>query len=508
MLHQPPPKQIWVPIPGSSQELALDSRCHHTLYTGARGATKTDTQLMRFRRNVGMGYGAFWRGIILDREYKNLDDLVTKSKRWFPQFGDGARFLESGKDFKWVWPSKEELLFRAVKKEDDYWNYHGHEYPFIGWNELCKYPMAALYNMMMSCNRSSYLPEVHGYQCEGIPDKKKPPPPPPIPLEVFSTTNPYGPGHHWVKREFIDPAPYGQVVRKVINVFNPRTQKREDITITQVAIFGSYRENIYLAPEYIASLESISDPNKRKAWLHGDWNIVAGGALDDVWSPKLILPQFDIPNSWHIDRAFDWGSTHPFSVGWFAEANGEEAKLKDGTSFCPPPGTLIQFSELYGTNAIGTNEGVKWSSTKIAEAIRDHEIKLLEHKLIPYQPWPGPADNQIRSVVDTENDTIEATMAKVGIRWKESDKSPGSRVVGLQLMRDRCEASHRGERPGYYVTNNNRVTIAILPSLPRDDVKIDDVDTDAEDHVWDMTRYRVLAGTNRTARSIKVTFAT
>jgi hypothetical protein len=55
---------------------------------------------MRFRRNVGVGYGAFWRGVIFDREYKNLDDLVNKSRRWFnsirrrgalPKFGAGLQ---------------------------------------------------------------------------------------------------------------------------------------------------------------------------------------------------------------------------------------------------------------------------------------------------------------------------------------------------------------------------------------------------------------------------------
>src|SRR4051794_12962757 len=81
----PPHVVVWEPIPNSSQELALDSRANHTLYTGSRGPGKTDTQLMRFARRVGQGYGAAWRGIIFDREYKNLDDLIAKSKKWFPR---------------------------------------------------------------------------------------------------------------------------------------------------------------------------------------------------------------------------------------------------------------------------------------------------------------------------------------------------------------------------------------------------------------------------------------
>jgi hypothetical protein len=87
---------------------------------------------MAFRSRVGVGYGQFWRGIIFDRKYKNLDDLINKSKRWFPQFGDGVKFLSSNSALKWVWPTGEELLFRQMEREGDYDNYHGHEYPFIG----------------------------------------------------------------------------------------------------------------------------------------------------------------------------------------------------------------------------------------------------------------------------------------------------------------------------------------------------------------------------------------
>jgi hypothetical protein len=143
---------------------------------------------------------------------------------------------------------------------------------------------------------------------------------------VFATTNPYGAGHAACKRRFIDPAPYGIVVKKTIDVFNPRTQQREPVTKTQVTIFGSYKENIYLSPEYIAELESISDENIRAAWLWGDWDIVAGGALSDVWRKNIhVLPMASrdqlvqrnsplIPEGWTLDRAFDWGSSHPFAV--------------------------------------------------------------------------------------------------------------------------------------------------------------------------------------------------
>lgn len=494
---------VWAPIEGSSQEVALDARAQHILYFGTRGPGKTDTQLMRFKRRVGLGYGSAWRGIIFDREYKNLDDLVIKSKKWYRRFHDGADWLASTSAYKWVWPTGEELLFRSIKEISEYDDYHGHEYPFIGWNELTKYPTPELYDMMMSCNRSSFTLEKDAPRDKDgnyLLDQE-------IPLEVFSTCNSWGVGHTWVKQRFIDVAPYGQVVKKVFNVFNPQTQKDEDVVRTQVALFGTYKENIYLSKEYVAGLTQLCEKNEnlRKAWLEGSWDVVGGGALDDVWDrAKHVIPRFQIPESWYIDRSFDWGSSHPFSVGWWAEANGEEVTLDDGSSFCPAPGSLIRIAEWYGTKDIGSNRGLKLSATDIAIGIREREDQMLSDEWILQKPLPGPADNQIRQVRESDEETIEFKMAKKGVRWQNSDKSPGSRINGLELVRERLKAVQGHEEPALYFMENCRASIATLPILPRDEKRIDDVDTDAEDHIYDEVRYRVLKGASKYASKIPV----
>lgn len=506
------PEQVvaWGFLKGTSQEFALRTNANHILYHGTRGPGKTDCQLVRFAQNVGIGYGSFWRGVIFDRKYKNLDDLIIKSKRIFRAiFGDRCKFLESKGDYKWVWDTGEELAFRQFLKPDDYWNYHGQEFPFIGWNELCKYPTSDPYDSMMSCNRSSWTQEKNGVFDEATGKWNLGP----IPLEVFSTTNPYGPGHNWVKAKFIDVAPFGKKYETTVRVFHPALKHEVDVVRKQVAIFGSYKENPYLDPLYIAELESISDPNKRAAWLEGDWDIVAGGALDDVWRKQLhILPRFPIPATWRIDRALDWGSSHPCSVGWFAEANGEEAVIEfsDGTTrtFCPPPGTLIQIGEVYRTQKMGSNKGLVESAATIAQHIIDYEVGLMRDGWIESQPWPGPADNQISDVREVDVDTIEKKFADKGIRWERSDKSPGSRKNGLQLIRDRLEAGIQGrEEPQLYFMDNCRASVATLPTLPRDEDDPDDVDTDAEDHPYDMVRYRVLKGANRLAKALKLKHA-
>lgn len=529
---------VFRPLEGS-QSFAIDSRCDHTLYEGARGPGKTLTQLMRYRKYVGKGYGKFWRGVIFDLEFDHLGGLVAESKKWFGDKGklkDGARFLESPSQYKWVWPTGEELLFRHVKSLGDYEGFHGHEYPFIGWNELTKHPTGDLYDKFMSVNRCSFNPEIdtphqkfktsREAPINAIPGKDgdddvwrvyetpNGQPLPPVPLQVFSTTNPSGPGHNWVKRRFIDCCPRGRVHRTNVEIIDPETREPAIYVKTQIAIFGSYLENPHLPAAYIAELNSISDPNLRKAWLEGDWDVTAGGALDDLWRSDIhIIDRFPIPRNWIVDRSYDDGSTHPFSVGWWAEADGTEVRYIDRfnkmQTFAPTKGSLIQIYELYGSEEIGTNKGVKWGARQISKEIVSIEKSLIDAGWIKEKPYPGPADNRIRQVIDSETDTTEKTMRSFGISWEVSDKSPGSRVIGLQLIRDRLESSLKGEdAPGIYFMRNCQASIQTIPPIQRDTKKIDDVDTNSEDHPYDMVRYRVLKGkreaTSRVGNVIKM----
>tara|TARA_Y100001973_G_C5202262_1_gene338758 strand:+ start:2314 stop:4014 length:1701 start_codon:yes stop_codon:yes gene_type:complete len=501
---------VWEPIPNSSQSFAIGTRAHHTLMHGARGPGKTITQLMRFRSRVGLGYGQYWRGVIFDREFKNLSDLVAQSTRFFLKFDDGAKWLSSATAYKWVWPTGEELLFRHVKKFEDYDAFHGHEYPFIGWNELTKQPTAELYDKFMSVNRCSFVPEKHtptvirdGQASYDTIDGK---PLPPISLEVFSTTNPNGPGHNWVKKRFIDNAKNGEIVKNKVTYFDTLKGEEVEVVRTQVAIFGSFFENPYLDPVYRAGLiESCeNNPNLHAAWIEGRWDVNSGGAINDLWNSSVhVIDRFPIPKEWKIDRTFDWGSTHPFATVFWAEANGEEVKLPNGKTWCPQRGSLIAIEEDYGSENANTNKGLKLSAKDVALRIVSKEAALASEQWISRKVQPGPADNQIRNVNESDVDTIEFKMEQEGIKWTASDKSPGSRINGLQLMRDRLQASVLKQGPGIYFMRNCANCIELLPVLPRDAEKPDDVDTDAEDHLWDAVRYRVLKGSNKWATKIK-----
>jgi len=452
---------VWRALPGS-QTMFLSCPIREACFAGTRGPGKTDSMLMSFAQYCGLGYGDYWRGVIFRRNYKHLDDIISKSKRWFNRSAQAPRFLAGSSQLKWVWPTGEELLLRAFEDQEDYWSYHGHEYPFIGWEELTSWPSIDCYESMKSCNRSSFQ------GTERLPH---------LPRLIRSSTNPFGVGHNWVKTYFIDPAPYGNVI------VDPSGNKR-------VCLFGSVKENPYLGEEYIKTLESITDINKRKAWLEGSWDITSGGMFDDLWrSEKHVVKPFAIPYSWRITRSFDWGSSKPFSCGWWAVSDGTEATMRDGTKKIFPRKTMFRIAEWYGCTD-KPNEGLRMPARVVAQGILIRERQMgIENRC-----QGGPADSAIYAVTDEES--IGQNMEKEGVFWTPADKRPGSRKNGWELIRDRLNSvisEDQNEKPGMYIFDTCRDFIRTMPHIGRDKKDQDDVDTEAEDHIADEVRYMVLS---------------
>jgi hypothetical protein len=227
---------------------------------------------------------------------------------------------------------------------------------------------------------------------------------------------------------------------------------------------------------------------------------VAGGMFDDVWRPgRHVISPFPIPSSWRVDRTFDWGSSKPFSVGWWAESDGTEAP--NGRTY--PRGTLFRIAEWYGWNG-HPNQGLKMLTVDVAKRIVRIENELRERRLIVSKVHPGPADN---SIYDVENGASLANdMAAHGVSWTRADKSPGSRKTGAEKLRARLTASLQSpmEDPGMFIFDTCRHWIRCVPVLPRDPIDTDDIDSSAEDHNYDETRYRLLEK-NPTVRLVKLT---
>lgn len=309
---------------------------------------------------------------------------------------------------------------------------------------------------------------------------------------IMAASNPGGIGHNWVKQAFVDAA---------APLETWRAPKGEGGMLRQFipALLEDNPTLMESDPEYENRLEGLGRPELVRAMRTGDWNIVAGGLLDDVYASAVHeLEPFDVPTSWRIDRAMDWGSGRPFSVGWWAESDGTPAKMRDGRERTFPRGTLFRIGEWYGWNG-RANEGCRMVASEVARGILEREKAMG----IAGRVKPGPADNSIFDV--QEGDSINDTMARGGVRWERSDKSPGSRKTGAEEIRKRLKAcwmvGEDGrvvarvpmEEPGLFTFTTCRHFIRTVPVIPRDDRKVDDADTKAEDHVYDETRYRVRA---------------
>lgn len=456
----------WAPQPGS-QEAFLSCPIFEGLYEGTRGPGKTDTLLMDFAQHVGQGFGDKWRGVLFRRTYPELQDVIDKSLSWFSKIFPAARYNRS--EHFWEWPDGEKLFLRHFKNEADYWSYHGHEYPWQGWEELTTWPEDKGYKKMFSCARSTH---------KGIP------------IKIRSTTNPYGVGHNWVKMRWRLPMPPGATVGKVI-----RDSRDQDghIEPPRVAVHGLLRENRILMvadPEYINRIRAAArNKAELRAWIHGDWNIVAGGMFDDIWEPRVQvvpnLPFNKIPAAWRVDRSYDHGQSAPFSVGWWAESNGEPVDF-GGRTLGPVPGDLFHVAEWYGWNH-KPNEGLRMLSTNIARGIVEREGDWG----IAGRVKPGPADTSIFDDFEPGK-SVAGDMRLEGVNWTRADKGPGSRKQGWEQMRNLLSQScGQREKPGLFIMQRCEQFIRTIPVLPRSDKDLDDVNTESEDHIGDMVRYRL-----------------
>jgi hypothetical protein len=471
---------VWRPLRGA-QEAFLECPVFEILYDGERFCAKTEAMLMKFATHCGQGWGEDWKGIIFRRTYPELAEVVTRSIELFRQFYPTAKFRESGREgLSWRFPDGEILKFRYALRRMDIEALLGHQFTFMGWEELTSWSDATLYEPLMACCRSTR---------KGIP------------LHVVSNTNPWGPGHGWVRERFVDPMPERSVLR--FRYTSPIDGS--EIVLRRCRIHGMMRENqpaMEANPQYVAQIMSIKDPNIRKAWLEGSWDIQAGGRFTDSWKDELhFIQPFPIPDGWTVDRAFDWGSSAPFAVGWFAESNGEPFEkpitIAGREVSRVPRGTLFMIAEWYGWNGV-PNTGIKLRPSLIAEGVREREEQMRGHLLNGHYVAPGPADASIFDV-DTEGESIATKMEMSGVSWERSVKRKGSRVNGWELMIERLEAAHPlldgqpMEEPGLFVFDTCHQFRRTLAAAPRDDKNPDDVDTNSEDHALDMARYRILA---------------
>lgn len=311
---------------------------------------------------------------------------------------------------------------------------------------------------------------------------------------IMYTANPGGVGHHYFKSNFVDFG-HGHVFKAPED---EGSMKREYIparlTDNKVLMLND--------PEYHQRLKGMGDTATVQAMLEGDWESLSSGGFADVWRGKYhVVKPFEIPSTWVIDRGYDYGSANPAAACWFAESDGEDFIDGDGNLAWVPKGSIFQISEVYFANK--RHEGLRLTATAQAQRIKQHE----QDEGIWGRVQPGPADNSIFSS-EPGHATVAKDMELEGIKFTRSNKAPGSRVQGVQLLRGRLEASTKRpmENPGFFVFSTCFHTIRTLPNLENDEKNTEDIDSHGEDHLYDVIRYRLLKSAKK-AGVTKVTGA-
>lgn len=438
----------WAPQQGP-QHAFVKSLVFEVIYGGARGGGKTDALLGDFARHVFF-YRSTARGLLVRRHRVALEPTIARARAVFRQ--DGATWQESKSRF--VWPSGAMLYCRHLDRDSDADAYQGHDYSRVYVEELTQFPDPRVVDKLKATLRSAA-----GAHCG-----------------FRATCNPGGPGHAWVKARYIDPGAWNITKQEFRDPFDGSRRR-----LTRLFLPAKLSDNPALAnsdPQYVARLHLSGSAQLVRAWLRGDWTLV-DGAFFDKWSERNVVAPFAIPEDWTRLRSFDWGYAAPFSVGWWAVVSDPF----DAGHVILPRGALVRYREWYGASG-GPGEGLRLEAEAVAAGILERERGERISQSV--------ADPSIFS--QNGGPSIAERMARAGVRFRPADNTRVGRMGamgGWDQVRARIAGNRRGAMLAVFDTC--RDFLRTVPVLQHDRDRPEDLDTEAEDHIADETRYACLA---------------
>lgn len=440
---------IWSPQPRQAVFMSRPEK--EALYGGAAGGGKSDALVMEATRQIEIPH---YKGLIIRKTFPQLAELIDKSLSYYPQAFPKAKYNSS--EHTWRFPSGSKIVFGSLQHNKDKLKYQGQAYDFIGFDELTHFTHDE-YMYLFSRNRANGP----GTRCY-----------------IRATANPGGVGHGWVKERFITAGEPMKTLWEKVNINLPDGSIEKKYR-SRIFVPSTVFDNQILLdndPEYLINLAAMPEA-ERKALLYGDWDSYSGqyfpefknnpeGYINRKWTN--VIEPFNIPDDWQIYRSFDWGYRRPFSCGWWA---------------VDYDGCLYRVCEFYGCN--GTpNEGLKWFPQQVFKEIHDFES---QHELLKGKKVLGIADP---ACWDAETgESIADTAAKYHVYF---DKGDHSRISGWMQMHYRFAFDEKGF-PMLYVFKNCKDFIRTIPLLQYDEIHIEDLDTDGEDHIADESRYMCMA---------------
>ncbi|MBK9496745.1 MAG: hypothetical protein IPO08_20030 [Xanthomonadales bacterium] len=431
-----PVNVIWQPQAGP-QTIASACPFDEIFYGGAAGGGKSDW-LAGHMAQKEAAWGAPFRGVIFRKTYPSLEEIETRCKEiFYPVYGSSIYRVG---DKRFDFPRGGTLKLRALEDDNDVYRYIGHQFTDVAFDELTMWATDFAYNYMVSRNRSAAG----------------------VPCQVVSASNPGGPGHHWVKKHFLmkDGSHIKQPPFEPQYTVNPRTGGVR----TRVFIPAKLADNRIMMindPGYEDRLESLSDPNIRRALRDGDWDIIAGAALPELRQEIHVIRNVTPPPGVETWCACDWGFSKPYSIGWF---------------FRNFDGDVIMWHEMYGAGK-KPNEGTQESPAIVWEKMRGIEqefgVKVRERWLDAqhFNAEPG-------------SPSIAEMMGGSVANWQPWSKGQGSRVAKKMKIHEFLKVVNGKSRLVFCERCvHTWRTLALLQVDPKN---VEDVDTKAEDHAFDM----------------------
>ena len=271
-------------------------------------------------------------------------------------------------------------------------------------------------------------------------------------------------GNSWVKARYIAPAPQGWTPIRDIETGEYR-----------IYIPSRLEDNTAMMkndPNYARRLRATGSEALVRAWLGGDWDVVAVGFFDDlIRSDRHFLTPFEIPLSWSWRRSFDWGSAAPASLGVWAISDGSPVEDLDGYVF--PRGSMIRVKEWYTiarnekSGDIIPNQGLRLTNLALGNGIAQRSLG--------YRFSGCVADPSIFSKLGRESiyDEMKKGAKEAGHNLIFSP-ADNNRIQGWQKMRDMLEnsAQEYPEKPGLWVMENCHHWLRTVPVLQRTPIPV------------------------------------
>lgn len=425
--------RLTIPKPNDKQKIFLADTHRHCAYGGARGGGKS--WAVRVKAILLCSAHAGIKVLIVRKTYKELvNNHVIPLQAMLPP--EVARYNKTEKVFTFINGST--IWFGYCNNDSDLDQYQGAEYDVIFLDEATQLKEEWIRKINLAVRQPNGLPKRTYYTC-----------------------NPGGVSHNYIKRLFIDKVYEGAEIP-------------DNYSFTQ-ALVTDNKVLMEMQPEYKAELEALP-PKLREAWLYGSWDIFEGQFFEEFADRKEhyqdrqwshVIDPFEIPSHWRIYRGLDWGYNKPSSVGWFAVDDDD---------------VIYHILELYTCKS--PNEGLKWTPSQLFTEI--HRIEA-EHRWLKGKKIIGIADPAIWDAETGES--IAETAAKHQVYFNKGDHK---RLAGWMQCHYRLAFDENGF-PMFYVFNNCKHFIRTLPLLQYDEHKVEDVDTDGEDHIADMWRYVLMS---------------